>query len=130
MAVLFQATINVLAGKWKVMILWHLSFGPKRFDELRDVIPDVTEKVLTGQLRQLEADGVIGRRKTADVPPRVTYFLSRSGQKVTADGRFVRLGQQAFWNQAHIDPCVTRVQPKADSSLCKPTGAQSGLRSV
>lgn len=77
-----QATINALSGKWKVMIVWHLSFGPKRFAQIRDLLPGVTEKVLTGQLRQLEADGVIRRRATADVPPKVTYFLSRPGLKL------------------------------------------------
>ena len=65
-----QATSNVLAGKWKVLIVWHLSFDSRRFAEVRDLLPGVSEKVLTAQLRELEHDGIIGRRVTDTVPPR------------------------------------------------------------
>jgi DNA-binding HxlR family transcriptional regulator len=75
-----KATSNVFAGKWKVLILWHLSFSSHRFAELRDLLPGVSEKVLTAQLRQLERDGVIRRLVTASVPPRVDYMLSATGQ--------------------------------------------------
>jgi DNA-binding HxlR family transcriptional regulator len=74
-----QATSNVLAGKWKVLIVWHLSFGSRRFAELRDLLPGVSEKVLTAQLRQLERDGVIQRQAAGTVPPRVDYTLSAAG---------------------------------------------------
>ncbi len=77
-----QATSNVLAGKWKVLILWHLSFGPPRFGEIRDLLPGVSEKVLTAQLRQLERDGVIRRLPAAIVPPRVDYMLSDAGEEL------------------------------------------------
>jgi len=77
-----QATSNVLAGKWKVLILWHLSFGSRRFAELRDLLPGVSEKVLTSQLRQLERDGVIRRAQGNGVPPRVDYMLSRAGEEL------------------------------------------------
>jgi DNA-binding HxlR family transcriptional regulator len=71
-----QATSNVLAGKWKVLIVWHLSFGSRR---IRDLLPGVTEKVLATQLRELERDGVIKRRSAGTVPPRVDYMLSGAG---------------------------------------------------
>jgi DNA-binding HxlR family transcriptional regulator len=77
-----QATINVLSGKWKVQILWHLSFGPLRFAEIRDKLSDITEKVLTDQLRQLEHDGVIQRHAARSVPPMVTYSLNAEGEKL------------------------------------------------
>ncbi len=77
-----QATSNVLAGKWKVLIVWHLSFGTRRFAELRDLLPGVSEKVLTAQLRQLEQDGVLLRHVTHSVPPRVDYLLSAAGQEL------------------------------------------------
>jgi DNA-binding HxlR family transcriptional regulator len=77
-----QATSNVMAGKWKVLIVWHLSFGSKRFAEIRDILPGVTEKVLTAQLRQLERDGVIERLVTETVPPRVDYRLSPAGEEL------------------------------------------------
>jgi DNA-binding HxlR family transcriptional regulator len=75
-----QATSNVLAGKWKVLIVWHLSFAPKRFAAIRDILPGVTEKVLTSQLRQLEADGIIQRRIGPEVPPSVEYSLTPAGE--------------------------------------------------
>ena len=77
-----QATINVLAGKWKVQILWHLSFGAARFAELRDKLKTVSEKVLTDQLRQLEEDRVVLRHVSESIPPAVTYRLSREGEKL------------------------------------------------
>jgi len=75
-----KATLNVMSGRWKVLALWYLSFKPQRFAELRDLLPGVTEKVLTTQLRELEQDGVISRKSTHDVPPRVTYSLTKAGR--------------------------------------------------
>ena len=75
-----QATTNVMAGKWKVLILWHLSLNPRRFAEIRDILPGVTEKVLAAQLRQLETDGVVSRLVSGDVPPRVEYRLTGAGE--------------------------------------------------
>jgi DNA-binding HxlR family transcriptional regulator len=77
-----QATSNVLAGKWKVLIVWHLSFASRRFAELRDLLPGVSEKVLTSQLRQLEEDAIVRRMVTATVPPRVDYMLSSAGEEL------------------------------------------------
>ena len=77
-----QASINVLSGKWKVQILWHLSFGPRRFAQLRKKLPKISEKVLTEQLRQLQSDGVLARQVTASVPPGVTYSLNSEGEKL------------------------------------------------
>jgi DNA-binding HxlR family transcriptional regulator len=75
-----QATANLFTGKWKVLILWHLSFRAMRFAEVRDMLPGVSEKVLTAQLRQLEKDSLILREVTPTVPPRVDYRLSPSGE--------------------------------------------------
>ncbi len=77
-----QATINVLAGKWKVQILWHLSFKPMRFAQLHKKLRGISEKVLTDQLRQLEGDGVILRQASSTVPPAVTYSLNPAGEKL------------------------------------------------
>jgi DNA-binding HxlR family transcriptional regulator len=74
-----KATSNVLAGKWKVLIVWHLSFGSRRFAQIRDLLPGVSEKVLAAQLRDLERDGVIRRLDKGSVPPRVDYMLSDAG---------------------------------------------------
>jgi len=77
-----QATSNVMAGKWKVLVVWHLSFRSRRFGEIRDLLPGVTEKVLTSQLRELERDGVIRRVSSGTAPRRVDYMLSDAGQEL------------------------------------------------
>jgi len=77
-----QATINVISGKWKVQILWRLSFGPMRFAAIRRKLKTITEKVLTDQLRQLERDGLIQRHVSGSVPPAVTYSLNGEGEKL------------------------------------------------
>jgi DNA-binding HxlR family transcriptional regulator len=77
-----QAAINVLSGKWKVQILWRLSFGPMRYSNLRQKLRQISEKVLTDQLRQLEKDGVIQRHISNSVPPAVTYSLNAEGEKL------------------------------------------------
>jgi len=74
-----QATINVLSGKWKVLVVWYLGFGPRRFAELRDLVTGISEKVLTAQLRELESDGVVRRKIKPSSPPQVTYSLSKAG---------------------------------------------------
>lgn len=77
-----QGTSNTIAGKWKVLIVWHLSFGSRRFAEIRDLLPGVSDKVLTAQLRELERDGVVNRLVTETVPPRVDYMLTDAGKEL------------------------------------------------
>jgi DNA-binding HxlR family transcriptional regulator len=77
-----QGTINAVSGKWKVLVIWHLGFKPNRFAQLRDLLPGVSEKVLTAQLRQLEKDGIIHRKATHSTPPQVTYSLTTAGQEL------------------------------------------------
>ena len=77
-----KATSNVIAGKWKVLIVWHLSFGAKRFAELRKLAPGLSEKVLATQLKQLEADGVVRRADAMTSPPRVDYSLTEAGDEL------------------------------------------------
>ena len=74
-----EATIGVIGGRWKVPIVWHLSAGTMRFSELRRAMPGVTQKMLTQQLRELEADGVVRRKVYPQVPPRVEYSLTERG---------------------------------------------------
>jgi DNA-binding HxlR family transcriptional regulator len=77
-----QATINAISGKWKVLIVWHLGFEPRRFAQLRDLIGGISEKVLAAQLRQLETDGIVHREATATAPPEVTYSLTAAGREL------------------------------------------------
>ena len=77
----YVTTQKVLQGKWAIVVLYHLSTGTKRFNELERLIPEVTRTVLTRQLRQLEQDKLIKRKVFAEVPPHVEQSLSTLGTK-------------------------------------------------
>lgn len=74
-----EAATEVLGGKWKLVILRHLLTGTKRFGELRRMIPGITARMLTRQLRELETDGLVQRTVYAQVPPKVEYAVTPIG---------------------------------------------------
>lgn len=74
-----ETTLTLIGSKWKVLILRDLLPGKKRFGELKRSVGSVSQKVLTAQLREMEADGLITRTVYAEVPPRVEYELSPLG---------------------------------------------------
>lgn len=75
-----EATIDLIGGKYKAVLLWHLSDGTKRFSEFKRLMPKITEKMLAAQLRALENDGLINRTVYPVVPPKVEYNLSEFGR--------------------------------------------------
>ena len=75
-----EACTEVIAGKWKGEILYILLSGSKRYGELRRLIPKVTQRMLTNQLRELEAAGIVQRRVMEGMPLRVEYSLTASGK--------------------------------------------------
>jgi DNA-binding HxlR family transcriptional regulator len=80
-----DAAMEVIGGKWKVLILWALHERPhRRFGELRRLLPGVTEKVLASHLREMEADGIVHRTSYDEVPPRVEYSLTENGAALNA----------------------------------------------
>ncbi|MGH8437383.1 MAG: winged helix-turn-helix transcriptional regulator [Pseudomonas sp.] len=74
-----EVTLEVIGGKWKALLAYHLMSGPLRFSELKRRVPEITEKMLTQQLRELERAGVISRTIFAEVPPRVEYRVTEHG---------------------------------------------------
>lgn len=77
-----EAAIGLIDGKWKSVVLFHLLSGTLRFNELRKHIVNVTPRMLTNQLRELEDDGLIERKVYAQVPPKVEYSLSELGRSM------------------------------------------------
>ncbi|MFC5479605.1 winged helix-turn-helix transcriptional regulator [Massilia suwonensis] len=73
-------TVDVIGGKWKSLILFHLMSGTRRFNELRRLMPEVTQRMLTLQLREMEVDQIIHRKVYLEVPPKVEYSLAPLGQ--------------------------------------------------
>ena len=74
-----EATLAIVGGRWKPVLLFHLLEGRKRFSDLCRVVPNATQRMITLQLRELEADGIVNRHVFAQVPPRVEYELSELG---------------------------------------------------
>jgi len=77
-----EVCAEIIRGKWKGMILYVLFTGTKRHHELRKLIPNATQRMLTTQLRELEDDGLVNRKAFAQVPPKVEYSLSKLGESL------------------------------------------------
>lgn len=77
-----ETTLSLIGNKWKVLILRDLAPGKKRFGQLQKSIGNVSQKVLTAQLRSMEADGLVHREVFAEVPPRVEYSLTNLGESL------------------------------------------------
>jgi DNA-binding HxlR family transcriptional regulator len=121
-----EAAVDVFGGKWKAIILWWLQERTWRFAELRRQIPGITEKMLTQQLRELEADGIVARRVYPTVPPRVEYSLTPYGLSLKR-----ALRELCAWGKGHMERmgAVELPRPRALSSRANGDRAPAaGLR--
>lgn len=93
-----EAALEVIGGKWKGVILYNLLSETKRFNELRRLLPNITQRMLTKQLRELEADDLIIRTVYPEVPPKVEYSISEYGKTIAP----VVYALQT-WGQQHLE---------------------------
>ncbi len=91
-----ETSIDALAGKWKILILWYLRSEKKRFNELQKLLPNTTQKMLIQKLRELEEDGIVCREVYPVVPPKVEYSLTEYGQTLKPI-----LKQLYLWGEKH-----------------------------
>ncbi|WP_052499227.1 winged helix-turn-helix transcriptional regulator [Streptomyces vietnamensis] len=108
-----DTAMEVIGGKWKVLILWALHEQPhRRFGELRRLIPGITEKVLASHLREMETDGIVDRVSYEEVPPRVEYALTKDGIRLNE-----ALEPLAAWGRERQQAVGQRPTPAATESM-------------
>ena len=99
------ATLNLIGGKYKALILWHLSTGTMRFSELHKQVSGATAKMLTQQLRELEADALIHREVYPVIPPKVEYSLTELGKSLLPILVAMRDWGAAYLKSQHVESC-------------------------
>jgi len=104
-----EATLDLIGGKWKGVILFRLSQRMFRFNELNRMVCQITPRSLTKQLRELEADGLVTRTVYAEVPPRVEYTLTDKGRSLTPILTMMKAWGETFV-LGHTSPATSRPQ--------------------
>ena len=100
-----EATLDLIGGKYKALILWHLSDGTLRFSELRSRIPKATPKMLTQQLRELENQELIHREVYPVIPPKVEYSLTSTGKSLMPILVAMRDWGAEYMRKKDLEPC-------------------------
>lgn len=108
-----ELAMDLVGGKWKLFLLWHLSCGTKRFCELKRIMGDITQKMLTHQLRELEQAGLISRTVHPVVPPHVDYAMTERGRALIPALRELRVWSQAYAEKEGI--VIVKPQPPAEA---------------
>jgi len=93
-----ELTLSLIGGKWKALILWYLGDTTLRFSELRRALPQVTQKMLTQQLRELEDSGLVNRFIYTQIPPKVEYSLTDAGKSLLPI-----LATLCQWGEDYVD---------------------------
>ena len=106
-----NTTLSVIGGKWKVLILYHLIEQTQRFNELRRLLPEITQRMLTLQLRELEQDGLIHREVYPVVPPKVEYSLTDFGHTLLPV-----IQSMHAWGERYASEFQTQPGQKTDSA--------------
>lgn len=109
-----DVTMDYIGGKWKTVVLWYLRKDKKRFSELRRLIPNITEKMLSLQLKNLESDGIVKRKIYPEVPPKVEYYLTDFGKTLIP-----MLEEIAKWGRTLAETKGKMVDKKRDTSKRK-----------
>jgi DNA-binding HxlR family transcriptional regulator len=106
-----ELTLSIIGGKWKMIIIWYLGKeGTKRFSELKALLPNITQKMLTNQLRELESDDIIHREVYPVVPPKVEYSLTANGVSLIPI-----LESMYSWGKGYMDTVVKEKEQKKDA---------------
>lgn len=100
-----EATLELIGGKYKALILWHLSEKKLRFSELHKVITSATPKMLTQQLRELEAHALIHREVFPVIPPKVEYSLTETGRSLLPILMAMRDWGAGYLRKKDMEPC-------------------------
>lgn len=108
--------LEVIGGKWKALILWEIQVEPRRFGELKRLVPGISEKMLIQQLREMEADGLVHREVFHEVPPRVEYSVTALGTSLNQ-----ALGPLADWGEAHAERIGAAKQRREPRGMLEPT---------
>ena len=113
-----EATLDLVGGKYKALILWHLSGGTLRFSELRNRIPKATPKMLTQQLRELEADDLVYREVYPVIPPKVEYSLTATGRSLMPILVAMRDWGAVYLRGKNQEPCCFMMDSDPAPSCC------------
>ncbi len=113
-----ERTLKVIGGRWKVFVLYYLFEGPKRLSQLRRSIPDVSQKVLVQQLREMEEHGVVHRKVFAAVPPHVVYSVTPLGLSLRPI-----MAALCEWGRCHADSLEALEAPRETVSRPSSQGA-------
>ena len=106
-----EVALEVIGGKWKVLILWALRSEAQRFGELRRVVQGISEKMLIQHLKEMQADGIVKRRDFREVPPRVEYELTSFGRSL-----YAALAPLCEWGTLHM----RRIEARKEAAETKP----------
>jgi DNA-binding HxlR family transcriptional regulator len=110
-----SVTLDIFNDRWKLAVIWHLLDGDKRFKELHQVISEITQKTLTIKLKELEEKNIINREVFAQVPPKVVYSLTQTGEKLKPV-----LDEMYKWGISYVKTYGKLDEKKVcDQSTCK-----------